>query len=447
MGGRAGWLMAVLLALAACGRPPKEPPFTGEPFLLVWAGDDDRTHTDFLAVIDVDPRSTGYGKVVSTVPVGSRGNEPQALNPEQRADRRVFATAALSSRTFVFDARDPRAIRLVHVDEPGASRQLWAPRTPVTLPNGRVTVAAPDRARYRGTAVEVLATPGGLVELDAGGGFVREVPALGPGTRGLIVAPYGAALWRDVLVTTNRGHGFAATTRGDVMPGISVQVWRAPELTLRQTVVLEAGPRGEENLGPNAVRFAPDTGVAFVNTHDGGALYASDSTDEEHPAFRLVFDFGPGARCGGAAVTPDGRWYVTALTGRHRLASLDVRDPWHPKLASAIRFDRDPADEARTRRGGPGEVAMSADGTRVAVSDYTIDVPGLRLDGDRRVHLVRLDTGTGQLRFDTAFRDEHTGEVGIDFNRARWPHGETGPARPHGLLFVTAAPPPDRTQR
>jgi DNA-binding beta-propeller fold protein YncE len=439
---RAGWLVGVaLLGLAACGRQPKEPPFTGEPFLLVWAGDDDRRHSDFLAVVDAAWDSDTYGKVLATVPVKSRGNEPQGLNAEPRQDQRVFATGALTNRTFVFDAADPKAIRLVHVDEPQAGRELWAPRTPVTLPNGRVAVTAPDRARYRGMAVEVLATPGGLVELDAAGQFVREVPAIGPATRGLIVAPYGAAAWRDILVTTNRGHGFAATTRGSVMPGISVQVWRAPDLELRQTVVLDAGPRGEENLGPHTVRFAPRTGVAFVNTHEGGALYASDSTDQEHPAFRLVFDFGPGALCGGAAVTPDGRFYVTALTGRNRLAAMDVQDPWHPKLASAIRFDRDPGDETRTRAGGPGGVAMSADGTRVAVSDYTIDVPGQRLDGDRRVHLVRLDPGTGRLRFDTAFRDEVSGEVGLDFGRSTWPHGETGPARPHGLLFVAAAPP------
>jgi hypothetical protein len=85
---------------------------------------------------------------------------------------------------------------------------------------------------------------------------------------------------------------------------------------------------------------------------------------------------------------------------------------------------------------------MSADGTRIAVADYTVDVPGLRRDGDRRVYIVRLDTATGRLRFDDAFRDEMTGEVGIDFNRTRWPHGETGAARPHGVVFVAPQPPP-----
>jgi len=34
--------------------------------------------------------------------------------------------------------------------------------------------------------------------------------------------------------------------------------------------------------------------------------------------------------------------------------------------------------------------------------------------------------------------------VGVSFDRQVWPHGETGPARPAGLLFVTAEPPPSK---
>ena len=83
---------------------------------------------------------------------------------------------------------------------------------------------------------------------------------------------------------------------------------------------------------------------------------------------------------------------------------------------------------------------MSADGQRVAIADYTIDVPGWTLDGDHRVYMLRLDTETGELRVDTSFRDEDSDEVGIDFNRKKWPHGETGAARPHGMLFVAPAP-------
>jgi hypothetical protein len=92
---------------------------------------------------------------------------------------------------------------------------------------------------------------------------------------------------------------------------------------------------------------------------------------------------------------------------------------------------------------------LSADGTRVAVANHRAGVFGADGDGDGRVHVVRLDPATGRLRLDRAFLDEGTGTVGVDFNRARWPHGTTGPARPAALLFVAPAPPDDgdRDQR
>src|SRR5215470_18014620 len=116
-----GWavVVAILGIAVGCARHPKEPPFTGEPYLLVWAGDADRQNSDFLAVLDADPTSPSYGKVLRTYPVRSRGNEPQALLRVPRADRRVFASGVLTNRTFVFDARQPLAARLVHIDEPG----------------------------------------------------------------------------------------------------------------------------------------------------------------------------------------------------------------------------------------------------------------------------------------------------------------------------------------
>jgi DNA-binding beta-propeller fold protein YncE len=183
--------------------------------------------------------------------------------------------------------------------------------------------------------------------------------------------------------------------------------------------------------------------VAYVATHEGGALYASDSIEQPSTVFRLVRDFGAGARCGGAAITPDDRFYVAALTGRNRVASFDVSDPFHPRAINSLRFDQDPDPDGsgKPRAGGPSGIAMSADGRRVAVTDYTVDTPGARLDGDRRVYMLRVDTKTGQLRFDDAFRDEHTKEIGVSFDRTKWPHGETGPARPRAVLFVTPEPP------
>lgn len=437
---------AVVVGLAALGagcRGPEKPLFTGEPYLAVWAGDADRRNADFLALIDADPTSPSYGKVLRTYPVRSRGNEPHELNAEPRGDRRVFAGGLLSSRTFVFDLRQPLAGKLVGVDDPDRTRRFTAPYAYVSLPSGRVAATCVDPAHYRGDPRELLGSSGGLLELTADGRPVREIPAAEPSARGLIAAPAGAAAAPSLgrLVTTNLGHGLAASTVGELMPGISVQVWGLEKLAPLRTAVLAAGPRGEENLGPTTPRFMHTRPFVYVNTQ-GGGVYASDSTDIPDPSFRLVFDLGANAEAEGAAITPDDRWYVTALAARNRVVSLDLADPWHPKAVSSLRFDRDPDLESQSRTGGPSGLAMSADGTRIAVADYTVDVPGRKRDGDHRVYMLRLDPATGRLRFDTAFRDEATGEVGVDFNRAHWLHGDTGAARPHGVLFVTPEPPP-----
>ncbi|HYV58339.1 MAG TPA: hypothetical protein VE911_12370 [Candidatus Nitrosopolaris sp.] len=435
-------VLGLVLWVGGCARH-EAPLFTGEPFLVVWAGDADRQNSDFLAVLDADPTSASYGKVLRTYPVRSRGNEPNLLTAVPRPDRLVFATALLTSRTFVFDLRQPLAGRLLHVDEPDARRRLWAPQEPVSLPNGYVAIACSDPAGYRGDPREVVTAAGGLLELNSDGRRVRETSAADPTAHGFLFAPCGAALVAGGarIVTASTAHGYAASTQGERMPGIGVQIWKVEDLTLVKTIGLEAGPRGEENLGPLTARAMRQKPIVYVNT-EGGGVYASDSIQTEVPSFRLVYDFGAGVHGGGAALTPDDRYYVVALPGKNRVASLDVADPWKPRPISSVRFDRDPMDSSRSRRGGPDTLTMSADGTRIAVSDYTVDVPGFFQDGDHRVYMMRLDPATGRLRIDGAFVDELTGEVGVNFNRTRWPHGETGPARPKGLLLVTPEPPP-----
>lgn len=432
-------VVAVVVMLAGCARAPQEPPFTGEPYLAVWAADADGTNSDFLAIVDADPRSASYGKVVKTYPVRSRGNEPHALITEMRDDRRVFATALATNRTFVFDLAQPVAGALVHVDEPGPERRLWAPGEVVSLPGGRVAVAYADQARFRGDPRDLLAAPGGVAVLDAGGQLVREVIGAEDSGRAFIVAPRGAAVLSggERLVTTSTGHGYASTMRGERQPGISVQVWQTRDMTPLRTVVLEAGPRGDENLGPSVPRAMKRHPFVLIDA-EGGGLYASDSLGTDVPSVRLVHDLGAGSLAGGAALTPDDRFYVVALAGTRRVVSIDVTDPWHPAPVAAVRF---PKRVGATTQ-GPSALAMGADGTRVAVASGGIDVPGLHRGGDDRVHVLRLDPRTGQLGVDNAFRDELTGEVGLDFSRTRWPHGETGAARPIAVLFVAPEPPP-----
>jgi len=427
--------------IVGCGGPGPGSRIPAEPFLAVWAGDADRKHTDFLAILDADPDSRNYGKVVRTIPVKTSGNEPQGVNQPMRSDGRLFATGMRSNRVFVFDLRSPKNGKLARVVEPSANRRLTAPRGVASLPNGNVAVTCADRVGYIGSAREVLRAPGGILELRPDGRVVGERTAGSPISAPYVVAPTGIAVGKrpPLVVTTNYSHGFAPTTRPDhpMVVGVTVQGWDARSLRAKTIAPLVPGKRGDENLGPFMPRFIGEGPQVLVNTYDGGALYVSDSLSSERALFRLVHDFGAGSKPSGAIVTPDGRWYVTALAGRQSVVALDVRDPWKPRQTSSVRLDSvpDPDGEGGNRRkGGPGDLAVTADGRRVAVSNYTVQGPSVTIDGDRRVYVLRLDDG--KLRIDTRFRDEDTNEVGVDFNRRKWPHGTTGPARPRGLVFV-----------
>ena len=73
-------LVAGVAMIAGChtGAPS---PVTGRAvpesrYLFVWAGDSNKQESDFLAVIDVDRRSSTYAQVIATLPVGATATMP-----------------------------------------------------------------------------------------------------------------------------------------------------------------------------------------------------------------------------------------------------------------------------------------------------------------------------------------------------------------------------------
>jgi hypothetical protein len=412
---RVAIVVGLVGGLAACRGPgPRPVPPTSDRWLVVWAEDADRRDSDFLAVLDDD------GKLIRTIPVKSTGNGPQGLSSEMRRDRLVFATGARTNRTFVFDLRDPRRGTLVSVDDPGASRPLSGPRGVATVPGGRAIVACADATGFRGTPQEILQSPGGLRVLDQDGRFVQDIPARDRAARGFIVAPAGVAVHPGIrrLVTTSEGHGFTPTARGELVPGMTVQMWSIAGPTFEKNLILPAGARGEENLAPRTPAFLHRKPALVVNAYEGGGIFVSETMDLADPLFVLVKDYGAGAHPDGAAVTPDDRFYVTALAGSGRIVSLSIGDLHRVREVSSL-----PVGGA----GRDAPLAMSLDGRRIAVAD------------GERVRRLALDPGSGQLRPDGSFRDERSGEPGIDFGRSAWPHGQTGPAVPRALLFIAPA--------
>ena len=109
-----------------------------------------------------------------------------------------------------------------------------------------------------------------------------------------------------------------------------------------------------------------------------------------------------------------------------------------PHLLSTL-----PVDDNTT--GGPhwGAIdnhSLTADGfpTRLLFSDYFVARSGV--DGNHRLYLADIDPKTGELSYDTAWRDENTGQRGVNFNRPDWPNNPgIGYYKPHSMIW--ACPP------
>jgi hypothetical protein len=71
---------------------------------------------------------------------------------------------------------------------------------------------------------------------------------------------------------------------------------------------------------------------------------------------------------------------------------------------------------------------------RLSFSDYFVARSGV--DGDHMMYVVDISP-TGVLSYDTGFRDEDTGSVGVDFNRRNWPGSpDAGFYKPHSMVWV-----------
>jgi hypothetical protein len=373
----------------------------------VWAGDRDRRHEDFLAVLDVTPGSAEQGRVLATVPVGARGTMPHHTEHELHGSRTLFANGYVAGRTFVFDVSGP--------DEPRVAASLteadgWTfPHSYVRLPGGNVL------ATFQGRGGD-NADPGGLVELAPDGGVVRSASAADPRARGELIRPYSLAILPELdrVVTTSydmgEDMGFRGGRRGRTRV---VQVWRLSDLSVLRTIVLPP-TGGGRNEQPGEPRVLADGRTVLVSTFTCG-LWRIAGLEAEEPSAELVHSFDGG---GCALPVVQGRFWVQSVPSAHVVVALDVSDPSRPREVSRIELGG---------RSFPHWLALDPGSGRIVVTD--------RGDGERRVRMVRLDPDTGELSPEEPFRDPGSDRAGVSFERGGWPHGASGAATPHGAVF------------
>jgi len=404
-----GWTLVAAAALLLACDPAVEGPSTPRvgpsPYLYVWAGADAESGSDFLAVIDADPESDEYGGVLASVTVGVRGGAHHSEHVMPRNDS-LFVNSFTAGRTFVVDLTNPRAPRVASAFD--AVEEYTYPHTFERLPSGNVLATFQTKGEGNRRA-------GGLVELDPAGRLVRAVDvadSVDPEIRAYSVTP---------IPRLNRAVSTTSDMRGE-MNGRSFQVWRLDDLALIETVVLQPGEEGYEHRDPAEVRLLGDSVTAMLTTFTC-ALYRLRDLDSEAPRAELVHvlpwsDYETD-ECGIPAAFGD-IWIQTyANAAGSALLSYDLSDPSDPVLLDRLEWGAP---------WWPHWVSIEPGGRRVVVTSSTGTT-------QTKVLMVHLDPTTGEMSFDDRFRDELTGELGVDFARHRWPHGETGPGKPHGAVF------------
>ena len=139
-------------------------------YLFVWAGDADGKATDFLAVIDADPASKAYGRLVTTLATDQPTKLVHHTEYTMPASGMLFANDHFAGRTFIFDLREPTHPRVStsFTDMAG----YMHPHSFLRLPNGHIL--ASFQHAHHGSPAEEADRTGGLVEIDDAGKVIRS---------------------------------------------------------------------------------------------------------------------------------------------------------------------------------------------------------------------------------------------------------------------------------
>lgn len=374
-------------------------------YLFAWAGDAERKNNDFLAVIDADPASTSYGRLMTSVTTDQKTALVHHTEYAMPASGMLFANDHYAGRTFIFDLRDPLHPKVAtsFTDMNG----YMHPHSYLRLPNGHVL--ATFQHAHHGESDESLGKSGGLVEIDDQGKLIRASSNADKAFQDALLTPYSLIVLPqlDRVVSTN-----SAMHDEDLFRGLTYQVWRLSDLKLLKTAYFDTGENHYGQISPEEPRLGPD-GSVFVQTLACGIERISDVNTDE-PKSQLVYTF-PGSFCGVPTIV--GNYLIQSVPVMHGLIVLDIAKATKPVEVSRLKL---------SDTYNPHWTGWDAKTQRMAVTSNS--APGDRL------YLLKLDQSTGALTMDDAFRDTD-GKPGFNFDNREWPHGWTGSGAPHGVVF------------
>src|SRR6266480_4496698 len=375
-----------------------------ETVAYVAAFDPDRKVPDAIAVVDVDPKSKNYSRIVGNVEMPSVGDElhhfgwnacssclcPNAPHPH--VERRYLVVPGLrSSRIYIIDTkpdpRNPKIVKTIEPDELAARTGYSRPHTSHCGPDG-IFMSALGAAD--GNA------PGGIFVLDPGTFEIRGAWERDRGPQSLAYD-----LWwhlnQDTLISSE--WGTPNMVEGGLDPsligqfGHQLHVWDLPKGTHLQTIDLGPTQQMVLELRPS---HDPDKTYGFVgvvvSTADLSAsvwTWYRDNDGQwkavktiEIPAEPAAAEQLPPALQPFGAVPPlvtdidlsvDDKFLYVSCWGTGEFRQYDVSDPFNPKLTGSVHLGgivhKGTHPAAGPLNGGPQMVEISRDGRRIYVTN------------------------------------------------------------------------------
>jgi selenium-binding protein 1 len=412
--GQLRWRLLIVLAsfvLSPAGITRADEDGHDERYLYIWACHVNHAVADFLAVIDFDRDSPGYGRVINMVPLPAPGatfNEPHHMHLS--ADGKILGCGGLLSvlsgqpGIFFFDMSNPRSPRFLFstADKFSSITDDFFP-----LPGGGFLITQMGSASGD--------EPGRVVEFD---GRLRQVgswpnvpPTDGFNPHGISVRPeLNLMMTSDFILPDSTLNVFA----GPPVVRNTVRVWDYQRRTIVKTITAPGA------LGTMDVKLIPGDprGRGYMAGMFNGIIYLVDPlAGTATPAFDTSAQGGMPQIL---QLTRDGTRLLTGLFQSGRILLLETTD-------RARLRQLDAADLGAGA--GPHNIMLTHDDKRLVVTDYFLNEdafpfanPGkVQLDGDHKVYVLKVRRHG--LRIDERFQ--------LDFDTA-FP---SGPARPHGIAI------------
>lgn len=363
-----------------------------ETILYVWTRDADHQQSDFLAVVDVDPKSATYGQIIARSPTNSAGNEAHHFGYTANADR-IFGAGMFTNKLFIYDVmadpREPALVRTVDLNPTGYS----GPHTMYAVPDG-VLLAMLGRVDGGG--------PGALVLVDDDGNFKQAWPVIRPNGEPGYMYDVGVKLEMNRMITSSWAHpGHVKAGDHPEHSGKDLVVWDWKEKKILQVEQVD--------LAPLEVRWMHGpTGLGgFTNAAFGHSVwYWEDGDQDGRLEFHRVIQLADGAAPADMRVSYDNKYLYVSLWGGGKVSQYDIADPKSPKLVSEVAIPQ------------PNMMKLSPDSRRLYVTNSLLS----SLDGDVNFGLWLIEVGPEGMKIDERFKP--------DFQNF-----PTGPAGPHDMLL------------